>query len=196
MAHGEYVSLSAGVISEEEATKNADKLSQAMQPKFVSACGVATKLIFNKFEEFLAAEEATAATEQARMSLNVSKAVQSVHNTFFSPAATGEITDEDLKQAEAKFRSDTKKLHAANYHAAYQAVRTEKAAAALDAKTAEGATAEVLTQHEKQLHANERLNVRLLKKRNDLVMDVLGRSQAAPKPNYTATESALNTRST
>ena len=45
--------------------------------------------------------------------------------------------------------------------------------------------------HEKQLQANERLSAGLIAKRNDLVMRILGRDQAAPKANYKATESAL-----
>ena len=55
--------------------------------------------------------------------------------------------------------------------------RTEKAAAALNEETAAGATAEVLTSCEKQLQANERLSLGLLKKRNDIVMEVLSKVQ-------------------
>jgi len=76
--------------------------------------------------------------------------------------------DEELKQAEAKFRSDTKALHAANYHAAHQVLRTDKAAAELDNSTASGASADTLIAHEKQLQANERLSAGLIAKRNDL----------------------------
>ena len=47
--------------------------------------------------------------------------------------------------------------------------------------------ADVLAAAEKQLQANERLKAGLLTKRNDLVMTILGRDQAAPKPNYRAT---------
>ena len=197
VAHDEYISLSTGADSDPEKlaqeTKNAEIISQAMEPKILSACGAAIEQIMNDFEEFLSAEEETAATEQARMSLEISKAALSVHHKFFAPATTGagEIKDEDLRQAEAKFRSDTTNLHSANYAAAYQVQRTEKAAAALNEATAAGAGADELTSCEKKLHANERLSQGLLKKRNDIAMDVLGRSQAAPKANYRATESAL-----
>lgn len=194
VAHDEYISLSTGAgTSAEETAKNAVIISQAMKPKFQSTCGAAIKQIMNQFEEFLAAEEETAATEQARMSLEISKAALSVHHKFLAPATTGagEIKDEDLRQAEAKFRSDTTNLHSANYAAAYQVQRTEKAAAALNEATAAGATADELTSCEKKLHANERLSQGLLKKRNDIAMEVLGRNQAAPKANYRATASAL-----
>ena len=124
------------------------------------------------------------------MSLGISKVVQLVHDKYIAPAADVK-TDEDLKQAEAKFAKDTMELHKANYHAVYQASRTEQASATLDTSTAAGAAADVLAQHEKQLQANERLKAGLLAKRNDLVMSILGRGQVAPKANYKASEAAL-----
>ena len=54
-----------------------------------------------------------------------------------------------------------------------------------------GRAADVLSAHEKQLIANERLSANLLTKRNDTVMRILGRGSAAPKANFRATENAL-----
>ena len=70
----------------------------------------------------------------------VHQAVQSIHNKHIAPTVDVK-TDEDLKQAEAKFTSDTRELHKANYHAVHQAIRTEQASATLDASTAAGAAA-------------------------------------------------------
>ena len=67
------------------------------------------------------------------MSIGIHNAVRNVHDRYLALAMTGddETTDEDLKLAEAKFRADTKELHAANYAYAYQVLRTDKASAVL-----------------------------------------------------------------
>ena len=176
-----------------QAGKDAVALAGNLKPKFESACQAANALITNKLDEFIDEQEKSSVTENARMSILVHKAVQDVHDQCLAAttAAGDEIVDVDLEQAETKFRSDTKELHAANYAWAYQVLRTDKASATLDLSTATGKTADVLSAHEKQLIANERLSANLLTKRNDMVMRILGRSSAAPKANFRATENAL-----
>ena len=172
VAHDEYFLL-ADAAGDAKAKDSAEILKNHLQPKFESACGAANKLIIDKLNDFINEQEAEGVKEHQRMSLGISSAVKAVHDKYIEPV-TDTKTDDDLKQAEEKFTSDTQKLHMANYHAAHQAVRTEQASAQLDASTAAGSAAETLTKHKKQLQANERLKAGLLSKHNNLVMSILG----------------------